>query len=121
MVEQGKVYCFDRGSPEITHQLSVMKSLHDQLSLPTRKVHPYLIENETKEASIATSIVVPSNFCKLTYINKGFPANKIHVIPYGVDLDLFFHDPDTNLVKRSNPTHSLLFCGQFSIGKVLMS
>lgn len=117
MVEQGKVYCFDRGSPEITHQLRVMKTLHDELSLPTRSVHPFLIENETKEAQIANAIIVPSNFCKLTYINKGFSADKINVIHYGADLDLFFPDRESNFASKQYANKTLLYCGQFSIGK----
>ena len=45
-----------------------MEQLHRELSLPCRKVHPFLIENETNEAQVATAITVPSilqaNICR---------------------------------------------------------
>lgn len=113
MVEQGKVYCFDRGSTEITHQLRLMERLHSEMSLPFRQVHPFLIENETNEAQVATAITVPSQFCKKTFIEKGFSADKIHVINYGVDLTSFYPD---SLVKETI-SKQLIFCGQFSIRK----
>jgi glycosyltransferase involved in cell wall biosynthesis len=113
MVEHGKIYCFDRGSTEITYQLAVVKHLHQSLSLPCRDVDRWLIDNETNEAQIATAITVPSNFCRQTYINKGFDAKKIHVIPYGVNLNEFYRE--TNL--RPSSRNQLIFCGQFCIRK----
>ena len=113
MVDQGKVYCFDRGSTEITYQLDVMNKLHRQLSLPCRKIDPYLIENEIREAQTATAIVAPSQFCKNTFISKGYNPEKIHVINYGVNLNNFY--PDENPDVQS--TKQLIFCGQFSIRK----
>jgi len=113
MVEQGKVYCFDRGSTEITHQLRVMQQLHHELSLPCRQVHPFLIENETREAQVATAITVPSQFCKRTFVDKGFSADKIHVINYGVSLNDFY--PDSHA--KESICKQLIFCGQFSIRK----
>jgi alpha-maltose-1-phosphate synthase len=113
MVEQGKVYCFDRGSTEITYQLSLMEQLHRELSLPCRQVHPFLIENETQEAQVANAITVPSQFCKKTFIEKGFSADKIHVINYGVNLNDFYPDsPAKETIHKQ-----LIFCGQFSIRK----
>lgn len=113
MVEQGKVYCFDRGSTEITHQLRLMKQLHCELSLPFRQVHPFLIENETNEAQVATAITVPSQFCKKTFIEKGFSPDKIHVINYGVNLNDFY--PGSQVKEKI--AKQLIFCGQFSIRK----
>ncbi|QPN59117.1 glycosyltransferase family 4 protein [Synechococcus sp. CBW1002] len=113
MIDHGKAYCFDRGSTEITHQLNVMQMLHDQLRLPCRKVAGWLIENETKEASIATAITVPSSYCKQTFIDKGFSSAKIHVIPYGVNLTEFYRDQ----CLKSTSRNQLIFCGQFSIRK----
>jgi glycosyltransferase involved in cell wall biosynthesis len=113
MIEHGKAYCFDRGSTEITHQLNVMQTLHEELRLPCRKVDNWLIDNETKEAAIATAITVPSNFCKQTFIDKGFKSEKIHVIPYGVNLSEFYRDPNL----KPSYQNKIIFCGQFSIRK----
>lgn len=113
MVDQGKIYFFDRGSTEITHQLAVMKTLHERLSLPCREVAKWLIDNETKEAELATAITVPSSFCKKTFVDKGLNPDKIHVIPYGVNLTEFFREP----ASKTSSKNQILFCGQFSIRK----
>ncbi len=44
---------------------------------------------EIKEQTDATAIVTASSFAKQTLVENGVPAEKIHVIPYGVDTARF--------------------------------
>ncbi len=48
-----------------------------------------LVLCETKEHRYAERIVVPSSFVRATLIENGVQADKIVVIPFGVDLELF--------------------------------
>lgn len=47
------------------------------------------IANEKSEYILSDYIVVASTFTKQSLINNGVDENKIHVIPYGVDLNKF--------------------------------
>jgi glycosyltransferase involved in cell wall biosynthesis len=44
---------------------------------------------EIKEQILATAIVTASSFAKETLVRNGIPADKVHVIPYGVDTQRF--------------------------------
>lgn len=42
-----------------------------------------------QEYDLADKIMVPSNFVYKTFLEEGFEASKLHINPYGVDLDLW--------------------------------
>ncbi|HTP40137.1 MAG TPA: glycosyltransferase family 4 protein [Steroidobacteraceae bacterium] len=42
-----------------------------------------------REISLADEILVGSSFVKRTFVSQGVAADRIHVVPYGVDLDRF--------------------------------
>lgn len=48
-----------------------------------------LLACESTEHSLATIVVAPSNFVRQTLIENGVVAEKIRVIPFGTDLELF--------------------------------
>lgn len=57
------------------------------------KKSPEIQAVEREEHGLADAIVVPSDFVKQTLVTEGVSAGKIHVIPFGTDLDLF-HPPE---------------------------
>jgi glycosyltransferase involved in cell wall biosynthesis len=61
---------------------------------------------------VADAITVPSTVAQRSFIAKGMPAEKVHVIPYGVRLDKF-----TRGEARSAETFEVLFAGQISLRK----
>lgn len=46
-----------------------------------------LLKNGLKNTTL--KIITPSNWSKVGFLNAGFDDNRIHVIPHGVDLDIF--------------------------------
>jgi glycosyltransferase involved in cell wall biosynthesis len=42
-----------------------------------------------QEIEMVDELIVASHFLKRSYIDKGYPGEKIHVLPYGVDLSRF--------------------------------
>jgi glycosyltransferase involved in cell wall biosynthesis len=53
-----------------------------------KKQTPFL-QAEAEEHDLATHIVAPSEFVKTTLAAEGVDRSKVHVIPFGTDLDLF--------------------------------
>ncbi len=54
-----------------------------------------LYERKIKaEYAIADTLIVPSEYAKRTFVQAGFKAHTIWVVPYGVDQRLFSREPD---------------------------
>ena len=99
----GHPLCFDR----------VLQTLRQQFpewvdEVPLR--HPELLRAEAVEHREADRIVVPSSFVRGTLIEQGIPAEKITVIPFGVDLGEF------RVGARYNGSRPLRFVFLGSIG-----
>jgi starch synthase len=71
---------------------------------------PELLQAEESEHRQARRIVVPSSFARGTLVENGVPAEKIAVIPFGVDLDRF------SAVPRPDPARPLRFVFLGSLG-----
>ena len=113
--EMGATYICDRPSSHIRHQSDINK---EELSLwsikPTleNSVNPTSILIEEQEYNLADFIVVPSEYSRKTFIEKGFSTDKIIKISLGADLSRFkkVSEPDLE-------TFTALFVGQVSISK----
>jgi alpha-maltose-1-phosphate synthase len=87
--EQGGVFICDRGS---SHQAFQEKIVSDEFRLwgVQRRVTDIRdIRREEKIYEMADAITVPSSFAARSFVEMGMPAEKIHVIPYGVRLERF--------------------------------
>jgi glycosyltransferase involved in cell wall biosynthesis len=65
----------------------------------------------TRELELADYIVVPSTHTKSTFVTHGFDPNKIHVLGYGIETNLF--QPSPNCHK----TFRVLYAGQIAYRK----
>jgi glycosyltransferase involved in cell wall biosynthesis len=76
-------------------------------------IHPEpILRREVENYEMADAITVPSHACRRSFLEYGVPAEKIHVIPYGVRLDKFS--------KVADPPHDsfeVLFVGALSLRK----
>jgi glycosyltransferase involved in cell wall biosynthesis len=68
----------------------------------------WLEERLDKEIALADHILVGSFFVRESFVKEGIPAEKLEVIPYGVDTRLFEPAPR----KPQNDCFKLLFVGQ---------
>jgi glycosyltransferase involved in cell wall biosynthesis len=107
----GKYVC-DRGSTHILEQDRILAEEYRRWGQPYWPIDPRIIERESEEYALADAITVPSQFTRRTFIEHGVPAEKMHVIPYGVDLGRFHPvaAPDRN-------TFDILFVGALSLRK----
>lgn len=68
-----------------------------------------LVARQEAEIREADGILVPSDYVRDTLIERGAPAERIFVLPYGVDIDRFRPAPP-----RERKGFRLLFVGQLS-------
>lgn len=109
--ERGGTFICDRGS---TH-LSRGDELHAAEFKRWGLEYKFDIRDTVREEAIyevADAITVPSNFAARTFVQSGIPKEKIHVIPYGVQLDKFFPVGEPPL-----DSFEVLFAGQVSLRK----
>jgi glycosyltransferase involved in cell wall biosynthesis len=68
------------------------------------------------ELRTAHDVIVPSEFAKRTFVADGFPADRVHVIPYGVNTDLFTGRP-----RPASSDLRLLFVGRLCARKGILN
>ena len=86
---RGARYVCDRGSSHIRVQDRWLREEHERWGVPYAGIDPRVISREEAEYAEADCITVPSTFALNSFIGQGFPASKLHRLPYGVDLSRF--------------------------------
>ena len=84
----GKFIC-DRGSTHQRFQFEVMAEEHRRWRLPYTAPPDHILRREEAIYALADAITVGSNVARRSFLSMGVPAEKVHVIPYGVRLDRF--------------------------------
>jgi starch synthase len=85
----GKFIC-DRGSTHIRHRAELIEQEHLRWGVAENALDdPRDLAREEAIYQTADAITVPSTHSRQTYIDRGIPAEKIHILPYGVLLDRF--------------------------------
>jgi len=108
--EKSNILILERGS---THQLYQNNILNEEYANFKIEYEPNYTStrNELIEYEISDYIIVPSNFVKKTFTEKGINSDKIFVNPYGVDLSSFKR---TNKKKQK---FKIIFVGKACIRK----
>jgi len=107
----GKFIC-DRGSTHQRTQFAILEAEHRRWSLPYPQPADHILRREEAIYELADAITVPSNIARQSFIDMGVPAEKVHVIPYGVRLDRF-----KPAEAPPNDSFEVLFAGQVSLQK----
>lgn len=113
--QMGALYICDRPCSHIRYQSEIMKeelSIWKIKPVPINSVDPRSVFVEEKEYELADFVVVPSEFARKSFIEKGFSKNKIIKISLGSDLSRFkrISEPDPE-------TFTAIFVAQGSIRK----
>jgi glycosyltransferase involved in cell wall biosynthesis len=80
--KKGMMTVLERGSTHIVQQNAVLQEEYRRFGIDF-SVHPDVITKELQEYDEADYIMVPSDFVKKTFIEKGFPGRKVIVNPFG--------------------------------------
>src|SRR5882757_7804852 len=107
----GKFIC-DRGSTHQRYQERVLDEEYRRWGAPLPLSKPHIVLREEAIYQQADAITVPSTVAKRSFVQMGVPAEKVHVIPYGVRLDQF-----ARTVEPPADSFELLFAGQVSLRK----
>ena len=97
----------ERGSRHILSQKEILDALPGGA-----RVSPYAVRRELADYALADTVVIPSKHVERSFLERGFPAEKLFRNPYGVDLAMF---PPTPKPRNSVPT--LIFVGTWSLQK----
>jgi len=109
---QGGHFICDRGSSHQRYQETIVSEEYRRWHVDRRVTDIRDILREEKIYALADAITVPSSFAARSFLEMGLPAEKIHVIPYGVRLEKFARtgEPPTDRFE-------VLFAGSVSIRK----
>lgn len=107
----GAVTIVERGSAHIEYQRDILSEEYGMYGMKPQLSHPRIVEKELAEYALADYISVPSLFAKRTFLEKGFPEEKILHVPYGVDLGQF------RPVPREDDVFRVIHCGGITLQK----
>ena len=109
--QRGVKTVLERGSSHIQFQNEILREEYDRFRVKGELTHPKIVEKEISEYAEADYISVPSMYVKKTFLDRGYPEEKIIHVPYGVDLQNFRRIP-----KRDN-TFRVIHCGALTLRK----
>lgn len=109
--ELGAITLLERGSSHIEYQRDILHEEYEHHGLQPHLPHPEIVEKEKREYKLADYIVIPSSFVERTFLDKGFPKNKLIKIPYGVNLCEFKQLPKQDNIFR------VVYAGGMSLRK----
>lgn len=89
----GSIRILIRGSAHIRHQREILldecKRTGYSVSLPSR----WIVDREEREYALADYILVLSDFCRISFVGRGVPPEKILTFGLGADTDKFKPSP----------------------------
>jgi glycosyltransferase involved in cell wall biosynthesis len=85
----GARFVCDRGSAHIRLQDQLLREEHDSWGMPFFGIDHRTIDREELEYDEADFITVPSTFALRSFIEQGIPADKLRLLPYGVNVTRF--------------------------------
>lgn len=106
-------YVCDRLSSHIVYQDRLLREAYEALDLPYPGIDQRIVDQECAEYDAADAVLVPSGFARHSFVEMGVAEEKIHCIPFGVNVDTY---------KRSAPRDDdfrILFVGWLSVRKGL--
>lgn len=107
----GRYFC-DRGSSHIRFQDQILRDEYARWKIPFAGIDPRIIAREEAEYAIADTVSVPSSFVAESFVQMGFPREKLFVNPYGARLGRF-----RRVAEPEADSFTVLFVGQASVRK----
>lgn len=82
-------FILERSSAHILTQSRLLHEAHDRLGMLWVPTHPKVEQMEVREYELCDRIAVPSQFVERSFLERGFPANKLFRNQFGVDAEDF--------------------------------
>jgi starch synthase len=110
--EGGRFVC-DRGSTHARWQERILNEEYRRWGVEAPASDERDVAREVEIYAAADGITVASEFARRSYVEEGVPAEKVHVIPYGVGLESFTPAAEA----LGGATFEVLFVGHVSLRK----
>ena len=107
----GALTICDRASSHIRFQDRILRDEYSRLGIPYRPIDPRVVERELAEYEECDLIFIPSRFAQRSFIENGITEEKLRVVPYGVDLDMF------RPVDKEDGVFRIIYVGALSVRK----
>ena len=108
----GGVFICDRGSTHQRYQEEIVADEFQRWGVARPVSDPRDTRREEAIYAVADAITVPSSVARRSFVQMGVPADKVHVLPYGVRLEQF--------TPTGDPPHDefcVLFAGAVGLRK----
>ncbi|NOY05071.1 MAG: glycosyltransferase family 4 protein [Chlorobi bacterium] len=101
----------ERGSTHPLYQDRILQDECERFNVAMERAHPRIIEKGLQEIEDADAVIIPSDFVYRSFAEMGTDMEKLHVVPYGVDLQSF------SPAKKPDKVFRVLFIGNIGIQK----
>lgn len=87
--QNGVPFVLERSSAHIQYQSKLVCGEYKKLGLPCTEIHPKIVEQELCEYELTDKVAVPSYFAKRSFIEEGFPQERLIHNRFGTSLKTF--------------------------------
>lgn len=109
--QHGQITFLERASSHMLTQQRLLRDEYTRFGLTHPPTPQGAINRAIHEFDLADYVVVPSEFVRQSFLEHGFPPNKLRLLPFGVDVQRF--QPTT----KEPVTFRAVFAGQVSLRK----
>jgi len=90
----GAVTFVERASAHPAAQARLLDEEHDRFGLPRPRRLQKLVDRCVEEIDMADFVRIPSDFARRTFLEEGFPEDRLVQAPFGVDAERFTVHPE---------------------------
>lgn len=116
--ERGIPTVLERSSAHILEQSRLLRDEHGRLGLTWSPTHPRIEAMELREYELCTEVAVPSLFVERTFLERGFPRERLFRNALGVNLS-HFRPPAQPPLPPGESGLRAIYAGSLSIRKGL--
>jgi glycosyltransferase involved in cell wall biosynthesis len=113
----GAVRVVEAVNSHVLEQRKLMREEHRLAGLPPPRFHRRETNRRVEEYAVADAVLCPSGFVKESFVRRGFPNERIFVVPYGLSLPETI--TGTEALPAGDGTFRVLYVGQVSPRKGL--
>lgn len=115
--DQGFLTICDVRAAYIDSEDALFNEEYKRLGLQYKSLRWALRPRLLAEYAVADAIIVPSAYVAETFCQNGIPSDKLHVLPFGVDLARFQMGVTSKHGKKDGQRFQALFVGRINPGK----
>lgn len=108
---RGAATALERGSTHIESQQQLLREEFLRWGFREEPVDRRICSREIAEYDLSNWITVPSTFARASFLERGVPADRLEVVPFGVDTNQF------RPTRRSDSRFRVLFVGLIDLRK----